>query len=142
MAQRDYIAKRPKLMILAPIEYDLGSLFDSDNEIAICRTSSEHLKSLILLVRGAGYGVIVVETASGDHYVIAVADPVHQGNLIGDSRRWNREHGYQFNFKRAAELSSPNGRIVEIARTYTIASGFTHWGLAGSEFLPIGYLAL
>jgi hypothetical protein len=100
-------------------------------------------------VRDAGYGVIVVETASGGHYVIAVADSVHQGNLLGDTRRWCREYGYQFSVKVANERISPAQANIfvlpedlssEFRTTYTIASGFTHSGLSGREPLPAGYV--
>jgi hypothetical protein len=52
------------------------------------------LKNPILLVREAGWGVIVVETIDGAHYLFATAFHVHHGDLLGDARKWAREHGY------------------------------------------------
>jgi hypothetical protein len=34
----------------------------------------------------------------------------------------------------------PGDWDVELRRTYTIASGFMHWGLSGCEPLPAGYV--
>jgi hypothetical protein len=138
-------------MILTPLKYDLASLLNSNATVVICQADGERLKRLILLLREAGWGVVVVETVAGDHYVVATADPLHQGNLLGDTRRWNREHGYQFFFNRANERISPSqenvfvlpeGSALEIRRTYTIASGFTNWALSGGEPLPDGYVRL
>ena len=138
-------------MILQALDYNVPNLLHSKDAVAICQAEGERLKDLILLVRDAGWRVVVVETVTGDHYVIAAASPVHQGNLIGDTRKWGREHGYQSLLKRAAERISgpepnvmllPDGRVVEIRRTFTIASGFTHWALSGREPLSAGYVHL
>jgi hypothetical protein len=138
-------------MILTNLESNIVNLLDSDKTVAICHAEGERLKSIVLLVRGAGYGVVVVEGASGDHFVFAFADASHEGNLIGDVRRWSREHGYQFFLKRSKERMSalkedilmlPDGGVVEISRTYTIASGLTNWGLSGRETMPAGFVQL
>jgi hypothetical protein len=137
-------------MILTPLKSDLAELLNSDYAVAICQAEGERLKSLVLLVRKAGWGVVVVETASGDHHVIAAAHQTHLGNLIGDTRRWNGEHRYRFSLKRADECVSrspgdmvlSDGRVVEVRRAYTIASGFTHWALSSRETLPSGYMGV
>jgi hypothetical protein len=134
-------------MILMPIEYDLANVFNSDKAVAICQTEDDGLKNLILMAHDAGWGGVVVEMASGDHYVIAVADPVHQGNLMGDTRRWNREHGYQFFFKRSDErLSTSSEKLLAlpdgVGNVFTRASSFTQWGLSKRQILPEGYVRL
>ena len=99
------------------------------------------MKHLVFLIGEAGWRAIVVETASGDHLVIARADGVQECDLVDDTRKWRQEHGFQFVFKRSGQRIStplenvfvfPDGRRVEIAATFTVASGFTHWGLSGS----------
>jgi hypothetical protein len=134
-------------MILTPLKCDLGSLLNSESAVAVCQTEGEGLKKLILMARDAGYGVIVVEMASGDHYVIAVADSMHQGKLLGDTRRWSREHGYQFYFKRADERisTSPGDNIAlpdGIGNVFTRASNFAQWGLSKRQILPESYVRL
>jgi hypothetical protein len=108
-------------------------------------------KRAILLFRDGGYGVVVVQTVSGDHYVVAIANATQEGNLVGDIRRWSRGHGYQFLVKRADErisapkesvLMLPNGRVIEIRNVYTTAGVFTRWGLSRREPLPAGYVRL
>jgi hypothetical protein len=123
-------------MILTPIEYDLANLLDSDDALAVCEIENEGLKHLVFLVCEAGWGVIVVETASGDHFVIARADGKQESNLIGDTRRWMHEHWFQFVLKRSDRRIStprenlfvfPDGREVEIATAYTAYTGFRHY---------------
>ena len=103
-------------MILTSIEFDLSNLLNSDKAVAVCQAQGEHLKSLVFLIRDAGWGVLAIETASDGYYVIAVADAAHQGNLLGDTRRWRRDHGYQFLFKGADERSSTSSDIVGVVR--------------------------
>ena len=138
-------------MILTHIEYNLANLLDSDDAIAICETGGEELKNLAFLVCEAGWGLIVVETASDGYLVIARADGTHESNLFSDIRRWRLNHGYQFILKRSKErMSTPqenvfvlaDGRTVEIRSVYTAAIGFTHWGLSSRERLPAGYVRL
>ena len=138
-------------MILTPIESNIANLLDSDKTVAICQAGGERLKSIVLLVRDAGWGVVVVETVSGDHFVFAIADASQEGNLVGDIRKWSREHGYQFFLKRSKERMSalkedilmlPDGRVVKIHRKYTIASGLTNWGLSRQGTTPAGFIRL
>ncbi len=138
-------------MILTRLDYDVPNLLNSDAAVAISRVEGAGLKRLVFLVREAGYGVIVVETASGDHYVIARAVRRHEGTLVGSTRKWSREHGYQFLLKRADErisalgeniLALHDGRNVEIRSTHTLASWLTHWRLSGQEQLHAGYVPL
>jgi hypothetical protein len=136
-------------MILQTLDYSVANLLHSKDAVAICQAEGERLKDLILLMRDAGWGVVVIESVAGDHYVFAAASPVRQGNLLGDVRKWNRDQGYQFFLKRSDKRIStpkpnvfvlPDGREVEIRRTYTIASGFTHWALPDREPIPAGYV--
>ncbi len=115
-------------MILTHIEYNIANVLDSDDAVAICETEGAELKNLALLVCEAGWGLIVVETASDNHYVIARADAIHESALVRDTHRWNREFGYQFVVKRSSErIATPRenvfvaagGRMVEILSTYT-----------------------
>ena len=69
-------------MILTHIEYDLANLLDSDDAIAICEIGGHGLKALAFLVCEAGWGLVVVETVSGDHVVLARADGTHESNLF------------------------------------------------------------
>lgn len=88
-------------MILTPIEYDLANLLDSDDALAFCEIENERLKHLVFLVCKEGWGVIVIETASGDHFVIARADGNQESNLVWDTCRWSQQHGFQFVLKRS-----------------------------------------
>jgi hypothetical protein len=103
---------------------------------------------MILTVRER-WGLVVIETPSGEHWLIVAARPVHQGNLVGDIRKWTQQYGYQFYVKRSDEkLSSPrhnsfllpDGRQIEIRSVLTRASNFTHWGLSKAGTLPAGYV--
>jgi hypothetical protein len=138
-------------MILTPIEYDLANLLDSDDAVALCEIENEGLHHLIFLVCGAGWGAIVVETASGNHFVIARADGTQESNLVWDTRRWSQQYGFQFVLKRSDQriftsrenvFVFPDGREVEIRTTYMLASEFTHWRFSGQEQLPAGYVRL
>jgi hypothetical protein len=138
-------------LIWTQLDYNVANLLNSDDAVAVCQTDGERLKNLVALVRHAGWGVVVVETVAGDHYLIASADRTHEGNLVGNIRKWNREHGYTFLLKRSDERIStpepnfvvlPGGRMVEILSTHTLASGFTHWGLSVRESLPHPYVRL
>ncbi len=138
-------------MILSSLDYDIASLLDSSDTVAICETEGDGLNNLISLVCEAGWGLIVAETPSDEHFVIARASGVHDGTLVGDTRKWNRKHGYRFLLKRSNEristpeenvLALPDGRTVEIRSTYTAAFGLTKIGLSGGEPLPAGYVRL
>ncbi len=138
-------------MILSSLDYDVASLLDSNDAVAICETEGEELKNLVSLVCEAGWGLIVAETPSDGHFVIARASGVHDGTLVGDTRKWNRKHGYRFLVKRSHEristpeenvLALPDGRLIEIRSTYTAAFGFAKSGLSGREQLPAGYVRL
>jgi hypothetical protein len=138
-------------MILAPIEYDLANLLDSDDALAVCEIENEGLKHLVFLICEAGWGVILVETASGDHFVIARADGTQESNLVSDTRRWSEQYACQFVLKRSDQriftsredvFVFPDGREVGIVTTYTVASGFTHWRQTGRETMPTGHVRL
>jgi hypothetical protein len=138
-------------MILQTFDFDIPALFNSDNAVAICQSESEPLTNLISMVRHARYGVIVVESDSEDHFVFATTDSTHEGTLIGDTRKWTKEHGYRFWIKRPDErisapgendFSLPDGRIVEIHHIYTTAGVFTQLGLSLRAALPAQYVQL
>jgi hypothetical protein len=138
-------------MILQTLDFDIPALFNSDNAVAMCQSEGELLTNLISLVRHAGYGVIVVESDSDDHFVVATTNSTHEGTLIGDTRKWTREHGYRFWIKCADErisapgendFSLPDGRVVEIHNIYTTAGVFTRLGLSLRETLPAQYVQL
>jgi hypothetical protein len=138
-------------MILQSLDFDIPALFDSDKAVALCQSESESLTSLISLVRHAGYTVIVVESDSEDHFVIAATNSTHEDKLIADTRRWTKEHGYRFWMKRADErisapgendFSLPDGRVVEIHNIYTTAGVFTRLGLSLRAALPAQYVQL
>jgi hypothetical protein len=125
-------------MILTHIEYNIAHVLDSDDAVAICETDGAKLKNLVLLVLKAGWGLIVVETASNDHFVIARADGEHENDLVGDARNWSREYGYRFSLKHASErISTPrensfvltDGRTVEIRSTYTALRTARRWSV-------------
>jgi hypothetical protein len=123
-------------MILTHIEYNIAHVLDSDDAVAICETEGAPLKNLALLVCEAGWGLIVIETASDEHFVIARADGTHESDLVGDTRRWSREYGYRFSLKHSSErICSPrenvfaanDGRKVEIRSTYTALRTARRW---------------
>ena len=131
-------------MIVTHIEYNITHVLDSDDAVAICETEGAALKNLALLDCEAGWGLIVVETASGDHLVLARADGTHESNLFADARRWSREYGYQFLLKRSNERISSlrenafvvaGDRTVEIHSTYTALRTSGH----GEHFRPIRF---
>jgi hypothetical protein len=115
-------------MILTHIEYNIAHVLDSDDAVAICETEGAALKNLASLVCEAGWGLIVVETGSDDHLVLARADGTHESDLFADTRRWGREYGYQFLLKRSSErMTAPRenvfvsgDRTIEIHSTYTV----------------------
>jgi hypothetical protein len=138
-------------MILQPLDYNLPNLLHSDDAVAICQIEGDKLKDMIFAVRDRGWGFVVVESTSGEHFLIFAASTVHQGNLVGDVRRWTRELGYQFFVKlsdqefpspRPNVFVLPDGREVEILNVLTRASNFTHWGLSQRTILPNGYVRL
>jgi hypothetical protein len=138
-------------MILQALDFDIPALFKSDNAVAICQSESEPLTNLISMMRHAGYGVIVVESDSEDHFVVATTNSTHESKLIGDTRKWTKEHGYRFWIKRADErisapgendFSLPDGRVVEIHNIYTTAGFFTRLGLSLRAALPAQYVQL
>lgn len=136
-------------MILQRLEYNVKELMNSDYAVAVCQAEGERLKSLILLVQGAGYAVLVVETASDVYCVIASSR--NQGKLVFDIHKWKRNQGYQFLVKRCSErlltpqpnlFVLPDGYEVEIFRIYTVASVYAHRTLSGQKPLPAGYRRL
>ncbi len=138
-------------MILQRLEYDVANLLHSTNAVAICQAEGEKLKDMILTVRDHGWGLVVIETPSGEHWLIFAASHVHQGNLVGDLRKWTQQFGYEFFLKRSGEeLFSPRansfalsgGREIEIESVLTRASNFTHWGLSNARTVPVGYVRL
>ena len=140
-----------RFMILQALDFDIPALFNSDNAVAICQSESEPLTNLISMVRHAGYGVIVVESDSEDHFVIAATTSAHEGTLFSDTRKWTKMHGYRFWLKRADErisvpgendFSLPDGRVVEIHNIYTTAGVFTRLGLSLRAALPAQYVQL
>jgi hypothetical protein len=136
-------------MILQALDFDIPALFNSDKAVAMCQSEGERLTKLISIVRHAGYGVIVVESDSEDHFLVAATTSTHEGTLLGDTRKWTKEHGYRFWIKRAEErisapgendFSLPDGRVVEIHNIYTTAGVFTRLGLSLREPLPPQYV--
>jgi hypothetical protein len=136
-------------VILQRLECTVEDLFGSKQAVAICELEGEKLKDMLLTGRSAGWGSVVVETPANEHFLVFSASPAHQGNLVGDIRRWSRQYGYQFFFKRAGERFSaprpnvfvlPDGREIEIRSVFTRAGNFTHWGLIGHEVMPDGYV--
>src|SRR5208337_4166081 len=92
------------------------------------RPMATAFKSLVQLVQEAGYGVVVVRTTGDDDYVLAIAGRKRQGKLVGDTRKWRRDQGYQFVVKRRDErflttkpshLVLPDGREIQILGTDT-----------------------
>jgi hypothetical protein len=152
MVQRNSILKHQRIVILRRLhQYAVPSLLRSGDAAAVCHLEGEKLKDMILTVRERGRGLVVVETSPGDHWLIFAASPIHQGNLVGDIRKWTQQYGYQFLIKRSGEeLSSPrdntfalpDGREVEIRSVLTRASNFTHWALSTARTLPAGYVRL
>jgi hypothetical protein len=138
-------------VILQRLEYSLENLLHSEDAVAICQLEGDKLKNMILDVRDRGWGLIVVEATSGEHFLIFAASAVHQGNLVGDVRRWTRQLGYQFFVKLSAQefetprpnvFMLPDHREVKIQNVLTRASNCTHWGLSQRKVLPRGYVRL
>jgi hypothetical protein len=138
-------------MILERLGYNVATLLNSDDAVAICELEGEKLKELILDVGERGWGLVVVETPRNEHFLVFAANPVHQGNLVGDVRRWSKERGCNFFVKSSKEriptphddlFILPDGREIQIRAVYTRAGNFTHWGLSKQKVLPDGYLRL
>jgi len=137
-------------MILKRLENNLANVLNSDAAVAICQAGGEDLKNLILLALDAA-GVMVAETVTGDSYAIVTASKLHEGNLVGNVRKWTRQHGYEFFLKRTHEriltirpnvFVFPNGRELQVMNVWVRASNFTHWGLSQQKTLPRGYVRL
>lgn len=140
-----------QFVILQPFDYNVANLLHSTDAVAICQLEGEKLKDMILDVREQDWGLVVVETTSKNHFIIFAASAVHEGNLVGDVRRWGRELGYEFFLKRSSEELStprpnifvlPDGREIEIRDVFKRSSNFTHWGLGQRKILPRGYIRL
>ena len=138
-------------MVLEPLQYDVANLLHSEDAVAVCQLEGEKLKNMLLDVRDRGWGLIVVEALSGEHFLIFPASPVHEGNLLGDVRTWTRQLGYQFFVKLSGEewttpernvFALPDGREIEIRNVLTRAGNFTHSGLSQRNVLPNGYVRL
>jgi hypothetical protein len=143
--------EKGKPMILQPVEYDVANLLHSDNAVAVCQLDGQKLKDMTLTIRDRGWGLVVVEATSGAHWLIFAASPTHQGNLVGDVRRWTRELGYEFFVRLSGEdwptpkrntFTLPDGRDIEICNVLTRAGNFTHSGLPMQKVLPDGYVTL
>lgn len=140
-----------KFVILQRLEYDVAKLLHGTDAVAICQAEGEKLKDMILTGREGGWGLVVIETPSAEHWLMFAAALRHEGNLVGDIREWTRQYGYQFFLKRSDEsMPMPrdntfvltDGREIEIRSVLTRASNFTHWGLSNARTLPAGYVRL
>ena len=138
-------------VILQPLECTFEDLLNSDSAVAICQLAGRNLTDMHLTVTKRGWGSVVVETTDSQQFLIVDASAVHEGNLVGDVRRWTRQYGYQFFVKRAGERFStprsnvfglPDGREIEVRSVFTRAGNFTQWGLIGREVLPDGYVRM
>jgi hypothetical protein len=147
MAKRNTILKHQRLVIFQRLDYDMPSLLRSGETVAICHLEGEKLKDMILTVRERGWGLLVIETPSDEHWLIIAAAPPHEGNLVGDIRKWTQQYGYEFFIKHSGEFISPareyafvlpDGREIEIQSILTRASNLTHWGLSKARTLPAG----
>src|SRR6266404_8312090 len=126
-------------MILQPIEFNIANLLHSNDAVAVCQLEGKKLKDMMLNALDRGCGLVVVETPSEETFLIFRTGPAHQGNLVGDVRRWTRQYGYQFFLKLSSEVwttprpdvfALPDGREIQIRAVLTMASFFTHWGLS------------
>jgi hypothetical protein len=144
-------AVRRTAMILQPVEYNVANLLHSSDAVAAVQLDGEELKDMILAVREQDWGAVVVEAASGEHWLMFAARSVQQGNFVGDVRKWSRELGCQFFLKLSNEEWStpspnvfvlPDGREVEIQNVLARAGNNTHWLLHEDEVLPDGYVRL
>ena len=121
-------------MLLTHIEYNVAHVLDSDDAVAICETEGAELKNLASLVCEAGWGLIVVETPSDDHFVIARADRIHESSFVSDTRKWSREFGYEFILKRSNErISTPGENIFMMAGERTVEVRSTYTALRSSR---------
>ena len=73
-------------MILKPLAYNVANLLHSDDAVAVCQAEGEKLKDLISLAHDAGWGLLVIETPSGEHVFIVATNRKHEGNLVGEGR--------------------------------------------------------
>ena len=69
-------------MILKPLQYNAANLLHSDDAVAIGQADGERLKDLIFLVHDGGWGLLVIETPSDGHFLIFVANRIHQGRAV------------------------------------------------------------
>jgi hypothetical protein len=138
-------------MILQPIPNQVADVLHSADAVALVQVQGQKLKNMILTVRRAGWGLAVIETTADGHFVMFAASAVHQGNLVGDVRRWTKEFGYEFHLKLPDQewptptpdvFVLPDGREIEIGNVLTIGGNFTQWGLASSRTLPEGLVRL
>ena len=137
-------------MLLQRMQFSVTKLLNSDVPVAICAANGQRLKSLVLLVQKAGYGVVVIDTGGDDDYIFAIASRKQQGRLVADTRKWKNQ-GHRFVVKRRDErfltpqhnvFVLPDGQELKILGTQTVASVFTHRILLGRKPLPAGYVKL
>ncbi len=131
-------------------DYPLANLFHSDDSVAVGQLTPEPLKDAIIDLLNRGQRHLVLEAADG-FWLVAVAAPVHEGNLVGTIRRWQRELGQEFFIKPSnSEFETPtpnsfllpNGRIVEVRSILVRPQNFTCWGLSTLKALPPNYIKI
>jgi hypothetical protein len=137
-------------VILQQSSYRLANLLHSDDTLALVRAQGDLLKELIIEVWNRGYRHLVIETITGDFYLLVAVGAIQGGNLVGDARRHARS-GLEVVIKRSDEefetpddtsFVLPDGRRIEVRRLLIRSSNFTHLGLHNAKVLPKGYVRI
>ncbi|HTP32766.1 MAG TPA: hypothetical protein VMJ75_11360 [Candidatus Acidoferrales bacterium] len=109
------------------------------------------MKNTITELWNRGLHHLVLEDSDCRYWLVAAASAVHEGNLIGDGRRWNREIGTPVFIKRNRDqwetptpnsFVLPNGRVVEVASVLVRPQNNTCWLLNLRKTLPTGYIEI
>jgi hypothetical protein len=115
---------------------------------AIVRLPPDRLVDTYLNALNTGFGSLVADVRVGDSTERVLLLRGNKGHLLGTLRKWQREKGIQFVFRRDDE-SDPkvidwDGEILEIGEVYVRPQNLTCWGLTQllkrGERLPGSYV--
>jgi hypothetical protein len=138
-------------MFLHRLQYPLSNLLHSQDPVALLQLDPDPLKATICELYNRGLRHLVLEDQDGSLWLVATADVIRQGNLIGDARRWSRELGRPFYLKRSDEqwetptpnsFVLPDGKVIEVRSILARPGNNTCWGLSTLKTLPSNYIEI
>jgi hypothetical protein len=98
-------------MFLQRLKYNVANRLHSKDAVTLMQLDPESLKNTIIELWNRGLTHLVLEDSDGAYWLVAASLPVHEGNLVGDARRWGRELGRSVYVKKSdedCETPTPN----------------------------------